>query len=86
MRLEQAIESHEVISPPNGLLDFAMKKRNERWEEREARGTQTREVGRQRWERVKWEKIIIKMVGNEGSAGSLTEGSDQVLRYGFHKK
>ena len=26
------------------------------------------------------------MVGNEGSASSLTEGSDQVLMYGFHKK
>ena len=44
MRLEQAIESHEVISPPNGLLDIAMKERRERGEEKEARGTETREV------------------------------------------
>ena len=27
-----------------------------------------------------------KMVGNEGSAGRLTEGFDQVLKYGSHKK
>ena len=60
MRLEQAVESHEVISTPNGLLDFAMKERKESGEEREARGTQTREVGSQGWERVKWEKIIKK--------------------------
>ena len=45
MRLEQVVENHEIISPPNGLLDFAMKERKERGEEREARGTQTREVG-----------------------------------------
>ena len=48
MRLEQAVESHEGISPLNELLDFAMKERKERGEEREARGTQIREVESQR--------------------------------------
>ena len=45
MRLEQAVESHEGISPPNGLLDFVLKERKERGEERETRGTQIKEVG-----------------------------------------
>ena len=51
MRLEQAVESHEGISPPNELLDFVLKERKESGEEREARGTQTKEVG-SHWVRV----------------------------------
>ena len=34
--------------------------------------------------KMKW--AMKKMVGNEGEAGRLIEVSDQLLRYGSHKK
>ena len=39
-----------------------------------------------RAEGVKGKREVKKMVGNEGEVGRLTEVSDQLLRYGSHKK